>query len=135
MNGYTDTGQAERLKEILPQSTADMYYMRNPFTGEWHPYVMEWRMDEETLEGKFSLKDCMPCWSLAALLDVLPYPSVHENADGRWGCDAWVGSLKPYSVSDAESPVDACVKTAEMLSREGYSLKGGKTDNKTTDNG
>jgi len=63
MKSYTDIEQSKKLKEILPFESADM----------------EWLIDYYGLEEPFPLpvKDRVneneePCWSLAALLDILP---------------------------------------------------------------
>ena len=62
MKSYTDLSQSKKLAEILPIETADMRYV--PF-GDTHPWV--WNEEVKLLE-----KDSVPCWSLAALLNVIP---------------------------------------------------------------
>lgn len=60
MKAFTDIEQSKKLAEILPLESADMRYA--PF-GDTHPWVRDCDLIE---------KDSIPCWSLAALLDVLP---------------------------------------------------------------
>lgn len=66
MKLYTDLEQSKKLAEILPPESADMYYYTINGDWEWYetPNVIERRddLDEHTI----------PCWSLAALLQVLP---------------------------------------------------------------
>ena len=63
MKSYTDLEQSKKLAEILPLESADNYY-------SWHDeryYVVN-----KDCPYPYSLKEKIPCWSLAALLDVLP---------------------------------------------------------------
>ena len=71
MNTYTSTStytsplQSVALGKFLPLESADMYYHTYPSYKCWHgvPNI-----------GKADLKDDqMPCWSLAALFNVLPH--------------------------------------------------------------
>ena len=120
MKAYTDVPQSKRLAEILPLESADMYY-------PW--YIEE---DGDTIEsghrittpdvGSFTThkvnKMTLPCWSLSALLDLMPkihgerprldtgriqtekyyveYP-YHESTKNDW-----------YSTKLCDSAVDAC---------------------------
>ena len=61
IKSFTDISQSRKLAEILPIESADMRYA--PF-GDTHPWV--W--DDNLLE-----RGAIPCWSLAALLSVIPY--------------------------------------------------------------
>ena len=67
MKAYTDIEQSKKLAEILPIESADMRYA--PF-GDIHPWV--WDGEVKLLE-----KGSIPCWSLAALLDVIK--PINEN--------------------------------------------------------
>lgn len=60
MKAFTSLEQSKKLAEILPIESADMRYA--PF-GDTHP----WFWDDNLLE-----KGAIPCWSLAALLDIFP---------------------------------------------------------------
>lgn len=61
MKGYTNLEQSRKLAEFLPLESADMRY--SPLGDNMHPWI--WT-------DTFIEKDAIPCWSLAALLDVLP---------------------------------------------------------------
>ena len=73
MKTYTDLEQSKKLAGILPLESADMIYMP----------MMD--IDSMSNSGFFNIPECypfnefkdsdtkpLPCWSLAALLDVLP---------------------------------------------------------------
>ena len=86
MKSHTDLEQSKKLAEILPIESADMYYeyvlprsnklKHIPSIG--NPVdALEWYNSNKgyTHFGKepLSLKEyCIPCWSLAVLLGVLP---------------------------------------------------------------
>lgn len=85
MKAYTDLEQSKKLQEILPLESADMYYQyilpksnkieHTPKHGN-PAEALEWYNKGYTKFGKepLSLKEyCIPCWSLAALLDILPH--------------------------------------------------------------
>ena len=63
IKSYTDIEQSRKLAEILPLDSADNYY-------SWHDeryYVVN-----KDCPYPYSLKEKIPSWSLAALLNVLP---------------------------------------------------------------
>ena len=97
MKSYTDLEQSKKLAEILPIESADMRY--SPLGDNMHPWV--WT-------DTFIEKDAIPCWSLAALLGVIPYPSLHKTFSG-WRCDSYnkEGTSCILGVP-ADNPVDAC---------------------------
>lgn len=97
MKAYTDIEQSKKLAEILPLESADMTY-------RWFGKVLN--VDSyEVSYGRDSIsgKD-IPCWSLAALLDV--YPMCVGRDLGMFCC--WV-NLKSMCSSHFDNPVDACV--------------------------
>ena len=60
MKAYTDLEQSKKLAEILPIESADMYYA----CGAIAPDIMT--------SCKQDYRGYTKCWSLAALLNVLP---------------------------------------------------------------
>lgn len=74
MKSYTDIKQSKRLAEILPIDSADMCYRIVAYnsndTHEYQPYCFV-----KTLESD------IPCWSLAALLEILPDEIIDDNGD------------------------------------------------------
>ena len=66
---YTDISQSKKLVEILPIESADMWYQ---YTG-----ISIKDGSEKPIYFPMVMRDCesdkdIPCWSLAALLSVLP---------------------------------------------------------------
>ena len=64
MKSYTDLEQSKKLAEILPLETADMFLALNG-----HIPVMSKYIDDGLITADIT---AVPCWSLAALLDILP---------------------------------------------------------------
>ena len=62
MKGYTSLEQSKKLAEILPLESADGYWFKG-FPPQ--PYMVY-------TKGTPNPGEHIPCWSLAALLDVLP---------------------------------------------------------------
>lgn len=102
IKAYTTIEQSRKLAEILPIESADMCYIKhsssdNPnweFNEDFPPMILSnVPINEITAET-------LPCWSLAVLLGVLPYPSLHKTFSG-WRCDSYLGE-------PSDNPVDAC---------------------------
>lgn len=105
MKPYTDLNQSKVLAEILPLETADMYY---------HPYPNDEYWYDIPNIGNADLKyNQLPCWSLTALLDVLPYPQLSKDKLGS-GKIGWMVSVYPdncrYDSCWHDNPIDACVE-------------------------
>ena len=64
MKSYTDLEQSKKLAEILPLESADMFLALNG-----HIPVMSKYIDDGLVTAD---NTAIPCWSLAALLDILP---------------------------------------------------------------
>jgi len=84
IKSYTDIEQSKKLAEILPTESADMCYKcieDDPYDIVCKPYS-EWK---EEYKGLLVRGDAnvIPCWSLAALLQVLPL-GIYDEFDG---CD------------------------------------------------
>ena len=85
MKAYTDIKQSKKLTEILPLESADMYYKYVLPNSDRIIHVPEignpvdslkWYNEGYTFGGKrepITLSEyCIPCWSLAALLNLCP---------------------------------------------------------------
>lgn len=84
MKSCTDIPQSEKLAEILPIKSADMMYKQIlPKSGRIShvPEIgnplksLEWYNKGYTYAGQKALsieEYCIPCWSLAALLELIP---------------------------------------------------------------
>lgn len=107
MKSCTDIEQSKKLTEILPLESADMYWWHN---GQRY-YV-------ETKEHNDFQKSDIPCWSLAALLDVLPDSTdiVKNKADTeneKYMCT--VGVKHDIISTFGNNPVDACYEMITNL--------------------
>ena len=111
MKSYTDLEQIKKLAEILPIETADMWV---------HPY---W--DDVPNIGNADLSyNQIPCWSLAALLDILSKTAHSIDEDGSVDlCDykniEWSLCLTNTNVGlfTANNPVDVCYQMIIKLNK------------------
>ena len=105
VKSFTDLEQSKNLVEILPLESADMHYVRAYFKGKQSDWFIK-------LGRPIKSDDIIPCWSLAALLDVLPFPTLSKD---KLGSDkvGWMVSVYPdNSRLDScwhDNPIDACV--------------------------
>jgi len=100
MKSYTDLSQSKKLAEFLPIESADMFWLVLGNTPRVHVLT-------EPISN-YSQWESYPCWGLAKLLDILPYPTLAQHANGLWSLTAWVGTVKPYSVDGYDNKIDAC---------------------------
>ena len=114
MKSYTDIEQSKKLAEILPLESADMIYRP----------IMD--IDSMSNSGFLDTPDCypfndfknsiikpLPCWSLAALFNILPNGTdiVKEEADTeneKYMCTVLVKDS--LVTTFANNPVDVCVE-------------------------
>ena len=136
MKSHTDLEQSKKLAEILPLESADMYYRDNGIDVK-----LIW--EHNTHKVKY------PCWSLVALLELMPkhikqndgrtYKFHIFNDDGiviqRWGCSYCAEDFHnraeylsdphlkyPTNVySDKyKDPVDACYEMILKIKEKGF---------------
>ena len=114
MKSYTDLEQSKKLAEFLPLESADMYYC---YGMDIH--TKEWSFDDTPTiidnSNRIDVHADIPCWSLAALMDVLPFPQLSKDKLGS-GKEGWMVSVYPdncrYDSCWHDNPIDACY---EML--------------------
>lgn len=85
MKNYTDIEQSKKLVEILPLESADMCYKcidEDPYDVVLRPYS-EWKEEYKGLLVSREV-DVIPCWSLAALMNLLPSEFTTENKFGKY---------------------------------------------------
>ncbi len=106
IKSYTDLEQSKKLKEVLPLESADMYYSyyHNPISGA--SYYEECPIFHIPINKNKSL----PCWSLAALLYVLPSATLDSSDDHHYRVHCNEKFTDWY-----DNPVDACVAMVEKL--------------------
>lgn len=76
IKSFTDLSQSKVIAEILPHKTADMYYTPPLIKGhtDYIPHL------KRKLPIDWDIEQAIPCWSLAALFNVLPN-SIYDNTD------------------------------------------------------
>jgi hypothetical protein len=109
IKSYTDIEQSKKLAEFLPIESADMCYPKDAF---------EYHYAKEPVCHYSGIGLAHPCWSLVALLDVLPNGTdiVKEEADTeneKYMCT--VGVKDDIICTFGNNPVDACVAMIEKL--------------------
>ena len=141
MKSFTDIEQSKKLAEMLPLESADMHYVRkthdfmgNPIDGEWsHPkYGNPNSKHANYIVQNFESYEKIPCWSLAALLGVIPKRidesnvlrmDIDDNDFGIWYDE--MGGIANFGVNDKlpditlKEPVDACVEMIVKLYEKG----------------
>ena len=116
MKSYTDLEQSKKLAEILPRESADNTWERVKIgVPEEQQYVHDANMPFCFYSGIG-----VPCWSLAALLDVIPQEifdgeyiiNITEGLDNRWILTYDHHENRHHSYyglsSGADNLVDAC---------------------------
>jgi len=114
IKSYTDIEQSKKLTEILPLESADMVYIwhatsDNPtfrFDEDMPPMVLkDVPINEITA-------DTLPCWSLVALLEIIPGSELSKSVDdiGKWEASAWKDPDLELlmRVEGFDNPIDAC---------------------------
>lgn len=119
MKSYTNLEQSLKLAEILPNESVDMKF----------PYFGDGQYGRTALFGEpiwFSGGKDIPCWSLAALLEVLPHrideiydldfgkPSANE---GWYVCYGDVDYFDKYYIANSNL-IDACYEMILKLHEE-----------------
>ena len=115
MKAYTDLPQSKKLAEFLPLESADMFWLVSGNTPR--VYVLT-----EPLSN-YSHWENYHCWSLAALLGVLPSVIKRKNKRMFLTLEK-AGAYNLYYKSPdrldelwetKEEPIDACVAMIELL--------------------
>ncbi|MDD6017167.1 MAG: hypothetical protein PUC18_12995 [Prevotellaceae bacterium] len=103
---YTDIPQSETLSKILSPESADMYYPNR--TDIQYQGALPIGMKH----GNRLLSQEIPCWSLAALLNVLPEYSI-QRTDWYYKIEHKIvitTNKDNYASKNYDNPVDACVE-------------------------
>ena len=95
IKSFTSLEQSRRLGKFLPNESADMYYR-------------EWKRDTKNIRianvGTADESD-LPCWSLAALLNILPSSTTDSSNDHHYRLHCMGIFTEWY-----DNPIDACVE-------------------------
>ena len=119
IKSFSDLQQSKKLAEILPLESADMWYQYTGISIKdgsekpiYFPMVIR---DDESDED-------IPCWSLAALLEQLPYEVVDDDGGSMYleinkDDDMYqltysdrYGDYDSIETNPSENFVDACVE-------------------------
>lgn len=104
IKSFTDIPQSKVLSKILPIESADYHYIAQGEKSYFYPYFLS--MD--TVKDYDEEIKYIPCWSLAALLGVLPEGYSFVLTKSFNGKDYYCKlDGKPIETM-ADNPVDAC---------------------------
>ena len=114
IKSFTSLEQSKKLAEILPLESADMSWVSN---GLGKPFA-------RTIPIKGDPEELCGCWSLAALLEVLPnklqIALVINDFQGDRKEKYAIGSVEHDRYDCyADNPVDACVEMIIKLKEKG----------------
>ena len=105
IKSYTDLEQSKKLAEILSLESSDMIWiLANPDL----PFIRAIAYKDSEKSKHYEI---FPAWSLAALLNILPYPQLSKDKLGS-GKVGWIVSVYPndcrYDFCWNDNPLDAC---------------------------
>lgn len=126
MKSYTNLEQSQKLVEILPIESADLWWaerfeghveLNGDYIVEDTPYYyLSLTRPSYNNYSQDTVKD-IPCWSLTALLNAVDFSTInlhHDNARTDWVASATIyDSTKhctKYESTRALNPIDACVE-------------------------
>ena len=113
IKSYTDIEQSKKLAKFLPLESADYFHADGIVFTE--PYKLD--KDDETVVTAY--KGAIPCWSLAALLEIIPKRikeyntlriDISVNDFAIWYDKIGFGVNNALPDIIRESAVDACVE-------------------------
>ena len=112
MKAYTDTEQSKMLAEIFPLESADMSWVSN---GLGKPFA-------RTIPIKGDPEELCACWSLAALLDIIPMVCLDNFGDDTtksmvWNCVSFPENYHSIETNYYDNPTDACVDMIVRLKK------------------
>ena len=104
IKSFTDLEQSKKLAEILPLESADMCYSNDgtAIKIDANPYLIRKKMWQDYVVEVIS------CWSLAALLGVLPKIINNETLFIETSAALWHVGYRNVYTARADNPVDAC---------------------------
>ena len=114
IKAYTDLEQSKKLAEILPLESSD---------GYWDFQIDGYNLIADNL-GYYKNDSEIPCWSLAALLNMIPKHikdynvlriDISNNDFAIWYDEIGCGVNDELPDITADNPVDACVAMIEKL--------------------
>ena len=127
MKHYTSIEQSKRLIELgLGFNTADMSYPRELYLGESeYPVVI-------ADDFKVDWTKALPCWSVAALLELMPKQIIYEEEScspillsykNDWYACIYVNKYMEFAfdpIGDRETAIEACYEMVCWLLENKY---------------
>lgn len=117
IKSYTDISQSKKLAEILPLESADICYIKHSSSDN-----LNWRFDDDfppMILGNVPISEMtvevLPCWSLSALLGVLPKIINNETLFIETSAALWHIGYRNIYTARADNPVDACYEMIVKL--------------------
>ena len=103
IKSFTDISQSKKLAEILPLESADYHYIAQGEKSYFYPYSLS----SDAVKDYDEEIKYIPCWSLTALLKVMPFwYDIHPVKNGvAIKCD--YGKEK---IVISDNHIDACVE-------------------------
>jgi len=116
IKAYTDIEQSKKLAKILPLESADMFLALDGTIPVMSKYIDDGLVTADNT--------AIPCWSLAALLSVLPNSETISTSLSKGGyristlqyTNSWFVDYEDETnwlnncITSADNPVDACVE-------------------------
>jgi hypothetical protein len=132
IKSYTDVEQSKKLAEILPLESADMVLLHeepyetsdSKFDGLHQALCVPFIKYDKSWRQKYKNISYYPCWSLAALLGVIPKHikdynvlriDIAEDDFAMWYDEIGYGVNNDLPDITMKSAVDACVAMIERL--------------------
>jgi hypothetical protein len=114
MKSYTSKEQAKKLVEFLPIESADMYYFLDPTPAGniYHIVIPQIDFGVRTREPEYNEGD-IPCWSLVALLNILPSSTLDSSDDHHYRVHC-----KEMFTDWYDNPIDCCVAMIDRLHKQ-----------------
>jgi len=111
IKGFTDKSQSKKLEFILPRESADMHYIDDHYniSEVEDGFSMYWYNEYQNDDKR----DYIPCWSLSALLEVLPKIHGLKPILDLEECSIQYSGIDIYVT--ASNLIDACVETILKL--------------------
>lgn len=132
MKSYTDIEQSKKLAKILPIESADMYWLNRHIDlteTKYEVFVIDKSNKHIDFFKSYAVavdnNEIIPCWSLAALFDVLPkyigdYGKCLYFNMGYYYCGYMVDGDFMLSIEEtsADNPIDACYEMIIKLNEQ-----------------
>lgn len=108
---FTSVEQSRKLAKFLPLESVDAFYVLGKEPVDIA--VIYGFVTHKHLEEQIAYRRAVPCWSLAALLSVLPNGIVmnKDSQNGRYH----FSSTHAGTYITTDNPVDACAAMIEKL--------------------